>query len=152
MAQDKKAQSIIRSWAREISSLVFAILIGLAVFVRPMADPLSAATPQQAVMYCVGVGMLYLFYLIWQGWPLVLGQVGAAFSQTTDAVASSLPGIPALFAIVLHFLSFQTLSFSMMVLAGTTLAIVAFDVIIFGGIGSLVNRLTNDMYMRNKND
>ncbi len=152
MATTKTQSTSNEGWWQELSSLGVAALVAIPTLVYPAWDPLSALPTRQAVAFMGGLGFLSIVYLLWQGLPIVMGRVGSAFGLITDIVFSLTPAIPVVLAIAFDLFSFQALSFTGYVIGFWTLGLVAFDTIVFGGVRSLVNRLTDDVNMRGKDE
>lgn len=136
----------ILNWFREGLGLIYALILSALFYFSPLWDPLSSASGRQASLMMCGLLLLNLLYLLSQAWPLVLGKVGTAFGLMTDFAFSTLPVVPALLAVAFHLGGFSELSFTNLVICGVTFGVIAFDIVVFGGIGSLVNRLTTDFY------
>lgn len=143
---EKVGASLLARWNRELFSMIYATLLSLLFYFSPGWDPITNANGKQGALIVCAFLIFYVFYLAWQAWPLVRGEVGTAFSQTTDAIFSSFPVMPVLVAIMFHFTGYYEQSFTNLVIATSTIVIVVFDILIFGGIGSLVNRLTLDVH------
>lgn len=137
---------LIGNWFREALGLIYMIIVSSLFYFAPAWNPISTASGEQAALMMTALFMLNLLYLLMQSWPLVLGKVGTSIGLITDFVFSILPGVPVILAVAFHLGGFVEQSFTNRVIGGVTLGTVIFDVIIFGGIGSLVNRLTNDFY------
>lgn len=153
MSEGLRSSGFLARWNRELLSIAYAVVIGLLFTFSPKWHPSSNASGDQGMLIAGAFFLLFLFYFTWQAWPLVRGEVGTAFSQTTDAIFSSFPLFPVLIAFTLHFVGYYEQSFTNLFIATMTVAVVAFDILVFGGIGSLVNRLTHDMYMgKGRND
>lgn len=147
-----KTKSTSEGWWQELSSLAITVLVGVPILAYPEWDPLSKVPTRTAVMFMGGLGLVSIAYLFWQGLPIVMGRVGSAFGLITDAVFSLTPAIPVLLAIAFDLFGFKALSFTGYVIGLWTIGLVAFDVVVFGGVRSLVNRLTDDVNMRGKDE
>lgn len=134
------------NWFRELLGMTYTAILGALFYFSPAWDPLSGATGQRAALMMAALFLLNLIYLLMQSWPLVQGKVGTSFGLMTDFVFSILPVLPVVLAIAFHMGGFAEQSFTNLVIGGVTLGVVVFDIVIFGGIGSLVNRLTTDFY------
>lgn len=139
-------EGLLARWSRELMAVLYAAMLAIVFYFFPKWDPIANANGKQGALIVCAFLFVYLFYLIWQSWPLVRGEVGAAFSQTTDAIFSSLPIVPVMLALAFHMGGYYEQSFTNLIVATTTIGVVAFDIVVFGGIGALVNRLTLDMH------
>ena len=152
MASTKSSTTSGEGWWQELSSLSVAVLVGVPLLGFPSWDPLSTVQTRTGVAFMGGLGLLSLVYLLLQGLPIVMGRVGSAFGLITDAVFSLSPAIPVLLAIAFDLFGYKSLSFTGYVIGFWTLGLAAFDVVVFGGVRSLVNRLTDDINMRGKDE
>lgn len=134
------------NWFREILGFLFTVILSLLFYVAPKWDPLTSATGQQASLMLAAFFLFSLVYLLMQAWPLVQGRVGTSFGLLTDFVFSILPVLAVVVALAFHLTGFFPQSFTNIMIGCMALGVVVFDIIIFGGIGSLVNRLTTDFY------
>ena len=155
MTQGMKGQITARftGWYRELASIVLMIALALEFGLNPQWDPLSKTDGLHGATLVCSFLIAVLVYLVVQAWPFVLGKVGSAFSYLMDLLASLAPAGPILVFLTLHLAGKITQSPINLILMAMWSAVVIFDAVIFGGIGALVNRLTNDLYeMKGRND
>lgn len=155
MSTNRKGQAPSRfmGWYREVASVALTLALALEFGLNPQWDPLSTTSGLQGATLVCSFLIAALVYLVIQAWPFVLGKVGSAFSYLMDLLASLAPAGPILIFLTLHLASKITQSPINLILMAMWTAVVVFDAVIFGGIGALVNRLTNDLYeMKGRNE
>lgn len=144
------AQSFYRSKIREISAITLAGILALLFWLIPGFEPADRLSGRSLMYLMIVTFLILLAYLSVQGAPIIKVDIGSPSAQNTDAMASTLPGIVAIFGLLASFFGFWPLSFFWMMIAFLVILVTLFDLIILGGAAAKILYLTDEMRMHIK--
>lgn len=139
------AQSFYKSKIREISAISLAGILALLFWITPGFEPANKLSGGPLMYLMIGIFVTLLIYLTVQGAPILTTNIDNPSAQNTDAMASTLPGIVAIFGVMASLFGFWPLSFFWMMVAFLVILVTLFDLIILGGIAAKVLYLTDQV-------
>jgi hypothetical protein len=127
------------------SSLLLGVGLGVLYLAAPGWNPIAGVTAAKAVFWSEMLTLIGCAYLFIQGVQYLTGRVGSSGSYMLDLGASAIPLIVLVAIWTSHFAGFATLSPWMKTVMREACYFVLVDLVIFGGVGALVNRLTDEI-------
>jgi hypothetical protein len=130
---------------RAISAIILAAALAAVFWLTPDLSPTRfSSTPDGTMVVFGGLFLVFWLYLVVQGYGVFHGEIGSSSAHNLDNIISTLPGLVALFGMLLKFGGFRDLSSFNMVIAVMTLLVALYDLWILGGGASKINRLTDE--------
>ena len=124
--------------------LIVVALVGLYLL-APTWDPISKATPAQASFWTECLTWIGSLYLLVQAGQYIFGRVGNAGWFILDLGSSVIPLIVIAMIYVAHYTGWSVMSGWVQTIMRTSANFVLLDLVVLGGLGALVNRLTDEM-------
>jgi uncharacterized membrane protein len=128
-----------------ISSLILTVTVLGIYYVSPTWNPLSGKTASEAARYTVWVSHMGCFYLFLQSLQYITGRVGSSGKFWAETLASLLPLLAVVWIVAGQYQSGAEMSTWVKLIIQQTFVFSLCDIIILGGIGALVNRLTDEL-------
>lgn len=132
---------------RFVSALVLTAILGVLFWLVPSMHPemFGASTPNRVMLFFTVLFVIFVGYLVIQGYPLSHSDIGSSSSHNTDNMISAIPGVAAIIGLFSHFVGFWPMSSLNVMLAAMALVVVIYDLWILGGAASRINRLTDEI-------
>lgn len=137
-------KSRIRLPANVVSSFILAAAILAVYYISPGWNPLSGKTASTAARYATWVSHVGCVYLFLQAGQVIVGRVGTSGEFWAETMASMLPIIAVVWIIASEYRATESMSAWVSILVEQTFFFSMSDLIILGGVGAAINRLTDE--------
>jgi hypothetical protein len=127
------------------TSLLLAVCLGTLFLTSPTWNPISGVPAARAVFWTEMLTLIGCAYLFVQGAQYLTGRVGSSGGYMLDLGASAVPLVVLIVIWTSHFVGYTVLSPWMKTVMRTATYFVILDLVILGGVGALVNRLTDEL-------
>lgn len=127
------------------TSLLLAIGLAALYITSPTWNPILGVPAARAVFWTEMLTLIGCTYLFVQGIQYLTGRVGSSGGYILDLGASAMPLVVLIVIWTSHFVGYAVLSPWMKTVMRTATYFVMLDLVILGGVGALVNRLTDEL-------